>query len=108
MGNNVSMIDGHIDDPKPLYVVYDADGANELPVYGVFTSYESAVKGCDWLVEQMVKECLAEDPKESGLDAEIDKQWLIKDCRRSLAIQTISAGINKIELVSKMELPYGL
>ena len=108
MGNNVSMIDGHIDDPKPLYVVYDADRASETPVYGVFTSYESAAKGCDWLVERMVSQCLAEDPKESGIDQELDKQWLIKDCRNSLAIQTISAGINKIELVSEIKMPYGL
>ena len=108
MGNNVSMIDGHIDDPKPIYIVYDWDGANEAPVYGVFTSYESAVKACDWLVDQMVAECLAEDPKESGLDAETDKEWLIKDCRRSLAIQTIVSGINKVELASEIRLPYGL
>ena len=93
---------------EPLYIVYDADGANETPVYGVFTSYESAIKGCDWLVEQMVAQCLAEDPKESGLDTELDKQWLIKDCRNSLAIQVIGAGINKIELVSEMKLPYNL
>ena len=108
MGNNVSMIDGHIDDPKPIYVVYDIDGASEAPVYGVFTSYESAVKACDWLVEQMVAQCLAEDPKESGIDAEIDKEWLIKDCQRSLAVQAIASGINKVELVSKIRLPYGL
>lgn len=108
MGNNVSMIDGHIDDPKPIYIVYDADGASETPVYGVFTSYESAVKGCDWFVERMVAQCLAEDQKESGIDPELDKQWLIKDCRNSLAIQTIVSGINKIELVSEMKMPYGL
>ena len=50
---------------KPLYIVYDADGAHEPPVYGVFTSMEDAIKGCDWLVEQFVKECLETDPKES-------------------------------------------
>ena len=100
MGNSVSMIDGHIDELKPIYIVYDIDGANEAPVYGVFTSYESAVKACDWLVERMVAQCLAEDPKESGLDVEINKEWLIKDCQRSLAIQTITSGINKVELAS--------
>ena len=108
MRNNVSMIDGHIDEPKPIYIVYDGDGVSEAPVYGVFTSYESAIKACDWLVERMVAECLAEDPKESGLDPEIDREWLIKDCQRSLAIQTIASGINKVELASKIKLPYDL
>ena len=41
---------------KPLYIVYDADGVHEPPVYGVFTSMKDAVKSCDWLVEQFVKE----------------------------------------------------
>jgi hypothetical protein len=108
MGNNVSMIDGHIDDPNPIYIVYDSDGASETPVYGVFTTYELAIKACDWLVDRMVAECLAEDPKESGLDEETDKEWLIKDCRRGLAIQTIASGINRVELASEIKLPYGL
>ena len=104
MGNNVNLMDG----PKPLYIIYDADGVSEPPVYGVFTSYENAVKACDWLVDRMVEECLAEDPEESGLDAEIDKEWLIRDCRRCLAIQTIASGINKVELISEIKLPYAL
>ena len=91
---------------KPLYIVYDADGAHEPPVYGVFTSMKEAIKGCDWLVEQFVKECLETDPKESGIDPEYDLEWLKKDCQKSLAIQTIGAGINKIELLSDIESPY--
>ena len=93
---------------KPLYIVYDADGVNEPPVYGVFTSYEDAVKACDWIVEQLVQECFAEDPAESGLDVETDRKWVEKDCRNSLAIQVISTGINKVELVSNIDYPYGL
>ena len=93
---------------EKLYVVYDADGVSEPPVYGVFTSYDEAVKGCDWLVERMVADCLAEDPKESGIDPDIDMDWLIKDCRRSLAIQTITSGLNKIELISDIESPYDI
>jgi hypothetical protein len=89
-----------------LYIVYDADGVHEPPVYGVFTSLEDAIKGCDWLVEQFVKECLETDPKESGIDPEYDLDWLRKDCRNSLAIQTLSSGINKIELLSDIESPY--
>ena len=91
---------------EPLYIVYDADGVHEPPVYGVFTSMEDAIKGCDWLVEQFVKECLETDPKESGIDPEYDLELLRKDCRMSLAIQTLSAGINKIELLSDIESPY--
>lgn len=91
---------------EPLYIVYDADGAQEPPVYGVFTSMEDAIKGCNWLVEQFVKECLETDPKESGIDLEYDLDWLRKDCQRSLAIQTLSSGINKIELLSDIESPY--
>ena len=89
-----------------LYIVYDADGVHEPPVYGVFTSMKDAVKSCDWLVEQFVKECLEADPEESGIDPEYDLEWLKKDCRRALAIQTLSAGINKVELLSDIELPY--
>ena len=88
---------------EPLYIVYDADGVHEPPVYGVFTSKKDAIKGCDWLVEQFVKECLETEPKESGIDPEYDLEWLKEDCRRSLAIQTLGVGINKIELISDIE-----
>lgn len=91
---------------KPLYIVYDADGVHEPAVYGVFTSMKDAIKGYDWLVEQFVKECLETDQKESGIDPEYDLDWLREDCRRSLAIQTLSSGINKIELLSDIESPY--
>ena len=91
---------------KPLYIVYDADGVHEPPVYGVFTSMENAIKGCDWLVEQFVKECLETDQKESGINPEYDLNWLRKDCQRALAIQTLNSGINKIELLSDIESPY--
>ena len=46
----------------------------------------------------MVKECLTEDPAESGLNREIDEAWLRKDCRSSLGIQILNSGINKIHL----------
>ena len=89
-----------------LYIIYDIDGIHEPPVYGVFTSMKDAIKSCDWLVEQFVKGCLETDPKESGIDPERDLEWLKKDYRRSLAIQILSSGINKIELLSDIESPY--
>ena len=89
-----------------LYIIYDVDGIHEPPIYGVFTSMKDAIKACDWLTEQFVKECLETDPKESGIDPEYDLEWLKKDCRRALAIQTIGAGINKIDLLSDIESPY--
>ena len=81
-----------------LYILYDADGVHEAPVYGVFTSYDAAEKGANMLVEKMVKDCLAEDPKESGIDPEYDMDWLIRDCRESLAIQILEDGLNSVML----------
>lgn len=85
-----------------LYIVYDADGVHESPVYGVFDSEMAAEKACEAIVNLIVEECLAEDPVESGLDEEIDKEWLRKDCRNSLGIQVLDSGINKIHLSSEI------
>jgi hypothetical protein len=71
-----------------LYIIYDADGVNQLPVYGVYDNEEAATKAIDEIVEKMVEDCLAEDPAESGLDKS-DRNWLKKDCFNSLAIQTL-------------------
>ena len=51
-----------------LYIVYDYDGVNTTPVYGVFTSMEKAIEACKDLVEDMVCDCLAEDPRPSYQD----------------------------------------
>lgn len=88
-----------------LYIVYDYDGVNSTPVYGVFTSMEKAVEACKDLVEDMVCDCLAEDPKESGLDREYDEEWLRKDCLRSLAIQVINNGLDTKNYCCTIELP---
>ena len=85
-----------------LYIVYEIDGASNPNIYGVFDSKEAAEKACETIVNLMVEECLAEDPAESGLDAEIDKEWLRKDCRSSLGIQVLDSGINKIHLGSEV------
>lgn len=86
-----------------LYIIYDADGVHEPPVYGVFNSKEAAEEACEVIVNLMVEECFAEDPIESGLDKEIDKEWIRKDCRNSLGIQILdNSGINKIHLSSKI------
>ena len=88
-----------------LYIVYDYDGVNSTPVYGVFTSLEKAVAACKEIVEDMVCDCLAEDPKESGLNKEYDEDWLRGDCLRSLGIQVLSYGADKIHYNSTIELP---
>ena len=76
----------------PLYVLVDADGANENPVYGVFTKYEYAQKAADWLVKRMMDDCLAVDTEESGIDVEFDLEWLDKDIRNSLKIDPLPCG----------------
>ena len=85
-----------------LYIVYDAEGVCEPPVFGVFNSKEAAEEACETIVNLVVEECFAEDPVESGLDREIDKEWLRKDCRSSLGIQILDSGINKIHLSSEV------
>lgn len=80
----------------PLYILMDAEGCNENPVYGVFTKYEYAQKAFDWLVKRMMDDCLAVDPKESGIDIEFDLEWLEKDIRNSLKIDPLPCGLNKL------------
>lgn len=82
--------------PTPLFVLYDADGVNDEPVYGVFSSKEEAIKAREELVEIFIAECLKEDPVESGIYTEDDMQWLRADCEASLGIQELSLGINKL------------
>ena len=71
-----------------LYAIYDADGVSDAPIYGIFTSMDKANEACDSIVKRMAEESLAEDQKESGITAD-DYDWLIKDCRSSLAIQIV-------------------
>jgi hypothetical protein len=71
-----------------LYVLYDAEGASEAPIYGVFTSYDYAEDAANELCIKWVDEALAEPAEETGLTAD-DRDWLIKTCRKSLAIQMI-------------------
>lgn len=85
-----------------LYIVYDAEGVHEPPVYGVFDSKEAAEEACEAIINLIVEECLAEDPAESGLDREIDEAWLRKDCRSLLGIQVLDNGINQIHLSSEV------
>lgn len=85
-----------------LYVIYDAEGVCEPPVFGVFNSKEAAEEACETIVNLVVEECFAEDPIESGLNREIDEAWLRKDCRSSLGIQILDSGINKIHLNSEV------
>lgn len=71
-----------------LYVLYDADGASTAPVYGIFTEYDYAEEAANDLCIKWANEILAEPVEETGLTAD-DGEWLIKDCRKSLAIQIV-------------------
>ena len=80
----------------PLYILVDADGVNENPIYGVFAKYEYAQRAADWLVKRMMDDCLAVDTKESGIDVDFDLEWLEKDIRNSLKIDSLPYGLNKL------------
>ena len=73
---------------KTLYILYDAEGASTKPIYGVFTSYDYAEDAANDLCVKWANEILAEPVEETGL-TENDKEWLIKDCRKSLAIHIV-------------------
>lgn len=78
-----------------LYVLYDAEGVNSKPIYGIFTDYEFAAQAKKDLATKWADEALADDPAETGLDAN-DRDWLIKDCERIIGIQAIS-DIDRLE-----------
>lgn len=71
-----------------LYVLYDAEGTSTNPIYGVFTSYDYAEDAANALCVKWANKILAEPVEETGL-TENDKEWLIKDCRKSLAIHIV-------------------
>lgn len=80
-----------------LYIVYDADGVSESPVFGVFTSEEKAKAAMEEIVMKCVEDCLADDPKESGL-TEDDREWLIRDTRRAFDIQILYNDLDTYSL----------
>lgn len=100
---SVSLIDGHVD-PQGLWVVYDFDGASSNPVYGVFTSRTKAFEAIEEITMRCVEDMLADDPKETGL-SEDDRSWLIKDTKRSFAVQVLHNGIDTIHYSCDIESP---
>lgn len=92
-------------DPKFLYIVYDSEGVHNPPCYGVFSSYEEAKKIIDKLTEDYVEEILAAPAKETGV-TEDDREWLIKNTRKSFAIQILHNGIDAIHYHCNIESPY--
>ena len=77
-----------------LYVLYDADGVSDKPIYGVFTEYDFAIQAKKDLAIKWADESLADDPVETGLDAN-DRDWLIQDCESAIGIQAIE-DIDKV------------
>ena len=100
---SVSLIDGHAD-PAFLYVVYNTNGVESTPVYGVFTSRRKAFEAIDEIVLKCVNDMLADDPKETGL-SEDDRSWLIKDTKSSFAVQVLHNGIDAIHYSCDIENP---
>ena len=92
-------------DPDPLYIVYDIDGANNPPYHGVFTSHDEAVAAIDKMAHEYVEEILAAPVEETGV-TEDDREWLIKDTRKSFAIQILHNGIDAIHYHCDIESPY--
>ena len=92
-------------EPKPLYVVYDSEGANEPPCYGVFISRRDAIEAIDKLTHDFVEEILAAPVEETGV-TENDRDWLIKDTRKSFAIQILHNGIDSLHYQCDIESPY--
>ena len=72
---------------KTIYVIYDADGGSADPVLGVFDDLELANDAIEVWVERELEACFAVDPAESGLDRELDKDWLRKEIRNSVKIK---------------------
>lgn len=99
------MIDGHVD-PDAIYIVFDLDQASSVPVYGVFTSMDKALEACEKIAEDLVKECLAVDPEESGIETKEDIENVKQECLCSLGIQIINEGINEIRWASELRTPY--
>lgn len=80
-----------------FYVVYDADGGSTDCVIGLFNNTDALERGIEAWVENELELCFAEDPKESGLDREIDEKWLRKQIKASIGIKEFK-GCNCIEI----------
>ena len=88
-----------------VYIIYDADGVNEPPVYGVYTNEEDAIKACEQIAKTMTEECFATNPEESGLVREYDEKHIYNECLSSLAIQVLPYGFNRFTFESDILIP---
>ena len=88
-----------------VYVIYDYDGVNEKPVYGVFTDLDEALKACKEIAKTITEEYFSDNPEESGLDREYEEKAIYNDCLRSLAIQVLPYGFNRVAYESKIIIP---
>ena len=81
---------------KMLYIIYDADGGSNEPVYGIYDSKEKLEKGKKELIEAWVKDVLSQDSKITGIDSSdpMDMKWLRKDIENSLNVQEFNGNIN--------------
>ena len=88
-----------------LYMVYDLDGVHEPPSYGIYSTEVKAREAIEKLVNEIVDEIMADDPRVTGLEAG-DRDWLVRDTRRAFAMQVLEGGIDTAIKDSKIIYPY--
>ena len=86
-------------------MVYDLDGVHEPPSLGIYSTEAKAREAIDKLVEEIVNDAMADDPRITGLEAG-DRDWLVRDTRHSFAIQVIEGGIDTAVKDSEIIYPY--
>ena len=97
----VSMINGHMD-PDPIFVVYDLDGCNQPPAYGVFTTLERARSAIEALTQSAVRGLFAAPVEETGL-TEDDRPRIERETRESFGIQVLKNGINGLHYLEEIK-----
>jgi len=86
-------------------MVYDLDGVHEPPSYGIYSTEAKAREAIEKLTNEIVDEMMADDPRETGLEAD-DRDWLINNTRSAFAIQVLEGGIDTAVKDSEIIYPY--
>ena len=63
---------------------------NDEPIiYGIFSSEEKLNKAKEDIINMIIEAVFETDPKESGLDREIDEKWVRRDAEETLFIKEV-------------------